>query len=294
MKEKGARILLILVFMARGTSFLFSKLLLESLPPMSIIAVRFILAFLILALIFRKRLLSCSAKSLRGGVILGLLYTVIMVLEMFGLRYIDSGVSSLLEHLAIVLVPLFMAAITRIPPEKKTLFCALLAVTGVGFLSLTQGHSQNGALGITLLLLAAVTYAVCIMATAKVSRDADPLTVGMIQLGTMGLCGLAASFAEGGPVLPGSGREWGLMLLLVLLCSCFGYTFQPLGQKHLPAEEAAVLTVVNPLTASILGITVAGESISAFKLTGYVLILSALFLYNRKGRRDPDGPPREP
>ena len=44
------------------------------------------------------------------------------------------------------------------------------------------------------------------------------------------------------------------MLLLVLLCSSFGFAFQPLGQKYLPAEEAAVMTVINPLTASILGI----------------------------------------
>ena len=44
-----ASILLIAVFMARGTSFLFSKTLMGSMTPMSILAVRFILAFLVLA-----------------------------------------------------------------------------------------------------------------------------------------------------------------------------------------------------------------------------------------------------
>ncbi len=70
------------------------------------------------------------------------------------------------------------------------------------------------------------------------------------------------------------------MLILVLLCSCFGFTFQPLGQKHLQAENAAVLTVVNPLTASVLGILVADERLTVLKLVGYVIIMSALVIYN--------------
>ena len=286
MNKNLARVLLLFVFMARGCSFLFSKILLETLSPMSILAVRFLLSFLVLALIFPQRLLRCSRESFCGGVVLGGLYTVLMAFEMFGLRLIDSGVSALIENMAIVLVPLFIAAQTRIPPRRKTMLCALLAVTGVGFLSLTQDRSENATLGITLILLAAITYAVCIILTEKVSQNADPLTIGMVQLGVMGLASFAAALPSGGFSLPRGTSEWIPMLLLVLLCSCFGYAFQPLGQKHLPAEEAAVLTVANPFTASILGIAVAGESLSVLKLIGYALILIALLLYNGRDRRN--------
>lgn len=47
MSRGKARLLLLAVFAARGTSFLFSKTLLQSMEPMSILAVRFLLAFLI-------------------------------------------------------------------------------------------------------------------------------------------------------------------------------------------------------------------------------------------------------
>ena len=160
------------------------------------------------------------------------------------------------------------------------MFCALLAVAGVGFLSFTQGGSANGRVGIILTIFAAITYAVCIMTTGSVSQNADPLTVGMIQLGTMGLLSFVASLLTGSFEVPQSARQWLMLLLLVLLCSCFGFAFQPLGQKFLPAEEAAVLTAVNPFTASIMGILVANESISVSKIAGYILILSALVLYN--------------
>ena len=131
-----------------------------------------------------------------------------------------------------------------------------------------------------LTILAAMTYAFCILTTEKVSRRADPVTIGIIQLGTMGVLSLAVSLADGSFTVPHTGMQWTMMLLLVLLCSCFGFAFQPVGQKYVPAETAAVFTVVNPLTASILGVTAAREEISGMKLLGFILILMALLFYN--------------
>ena len=187
MKPVSAKLLLTAVFVARGTSFLFSKILMNTMSPMNILAVRFILAFLVLAVIFHKKLLACSKNSLKGGLILGVLYTVCMIFEMYGLRLIDSGVSSLIENMAIVMVPIYAAILTRTLPKKKTMLCALLAVIGVGCLSLTQSSCSGGGLGIVLMILAALTYAACIMATEKVTQNADPVTVGMLQLGVMGI-----------------------------------------------------------------------------------------------------------
>lgn len=109
-----------------------------SMSPMNVLAVRFLLAFVILALIFMKRLRACDKRSLRGGLILGVLYTVCMILEMYGLRLIDSGTSALIENMAIVLVPLYAAVLMRSMPKKKTMLCAVMAAAGVGFLSAAQ------------------------------------------------------------------------------------------------------------------------------------------------------------
>ena len=291
MSKGKAKLLLISVFVARGTSFLFSKTLMQSMSPTSVLAVRFVLAFLILAAVFSKKLLHCSKSSLFGGAVLGALYTVCMLFEMYGLRLIDTGVASLIENMAIVLVPIYvavltLAVLTQTMPRPRTILCAALAVTGVGFLSVTQKNTYGGGLGILLIILAAMTYAVCILITEKVSRDGDPITIGIIQLGTMGVLSLLLSLLKGDFGLPQTGEEWSMMLILVLLCSCFGFAFQPVGQKYVPAETAAVFTVVNPLTASIMGIAIAGEAVTAPKLVGYVLIFAALLLYNmREGKK---------
>ena len=99
---------------------------------------------------------------------------------------------------------------------------------------------------------------------------------------------LLLSLLKGDFGLPQTGEEWSMMLILVLLCSCFGFAFQPVGQKYVPAETAAVFTVVNPLTASIMGIAIAGEAVTAPKLVGYVLIFAALLLYNMREGKKPE------
>ena len=286
MSTRNAKILLLLVFIARGTSFLFSKTLLTELPPLSIIAVRFTLSFLILAVLFWNKLRNSGKAELSGGIQLGVLYTLSMVTEMYALRLIDTGVCSLIENMAIVLVPIITAILTRTLPKKKTVFCAVLAVIGVGFLSVTQRVSRGGGLGILLAVATAVIYACCIMRTKIVSKDADPLAIGIIQLGIMGLCCTILSLLTGTFEIPHTGRQWFLIGMLILVCSCFGFAFQPVAQKYLPAETAAVFTVANPLTASFMGIVILGEKISTAKVIGFLLILTSLVVYNLDSVRD--------
>ena len=100
MSRTKASLLLIFVFMARGTSFLFSKTLMSELSPMSVLAVRFIMSFIVLAALFHKKLVEADNRCIRHGMMLGVLYTICMSFEMYGLRLVDTGVSSLIENMA--------------------------------------------------------------------------------------------------------------------------------------------------------------------------------------------------
>ncbi len=134
---------------------------------------------------------------------------------MYGLRLIDSGTCSLIENMAIVIVPLYVAVLAGKPPKKKTILCAV-----------------GSSLGIFLTILAALTYAACILATEKVSRNADGVTIGIIQLGVMGI--LLIAVPTGGHAFLKDGYMWALMLFLVLICSCFGFAFQhKISQKQI-------------------------------------------------------------
>ncbi|MBP5739619.1 MAG: DMT family transporter, partial [Spirochaetia bacterium] len=158
---------------------------------------------------------------------------------------------------------------------------AVVAIAGVGLLSLSQMSFDNGLLGIFLIICAALTYGFCIIATDKVSKEGEPVAIGIIQMGVMGFLSLITALFTEGLALPSGQNQWIMLLFLVLICSCFGFTFQPMGQKYVSAEVAAVFTVINPLTASIMGVVIAHEGLTLAKGAGYVLILLALLIYNK-------------
>ena len=72
--------------------------------------------------------------------------------------------------------------------------------------------------------------------------------------------------------------RWGMVAALALVCTCFGFTLQPLAQSRISAERAGVFCAINPAVASLLGVCVLHESIGALGLLGLVLILSAIAL----------------
>ena len=276
MNVTGAMILMASVMIARGTSFIFSKWLMNDLAPVNILAVRFCIAFIILAVIFYKKMLLIDKATLLKGMALGAAYTINMIVEMYGLRLVDAGTCSFIENSAILIVPIYMCLITKKLPESKVMLCAFIAVVGIGFLTVSGGFEFNP--GIVLVILAALIFGGCVILTDFVTKEGDPITMGILQVGFMGVFSTIYTFIFEQPVLPKTTMQWGMILMLALVCSCFGFTFQPLAQKYISAETAGVFTAVNPLTTCIFGIILHEEGLNIFKALGGALIIIAVLL----------------
>lgn len=277
MSTKSAMVLMAAVTIARSTSFIFSKTLLHSMEPLNILAVRFLVAFLVLAVMFNKKLREMDRGTFLGGVLLGLVYTSVLGFEMLGLRQVDTGVSSFIENAAVVIVPIYQAILFRALPKKNTFFCAIIAFVGVGFLSLSSGIGELN-MGIVYTIIAALSYAAAIMVTASLSAKYDPITIGVMQIGTLGVVTLILSLILETPRIPTEPANWVMILILALVCTCFGFTLQPLAQKYISTDTAAIFSALNPLSACIIGILFAGEPYGLYKLIGAVLIMTGVMM----------------
>lgn len=81
--ERGAEILLILVLVARSTSFVMSKVTMNAMNPFNLLGVRFLLAFLLLCIPFGKRLVKIKKQTLLKGLLVGLAFFCVMTAELF-------------------------------------------------------------------------------------------------------------------------------------------------------------------------------------------------------------------
>ncbi|MBQ9281629.1 MAG: DMT family transporter [Treponema sp.] len=272
-------ILLASVIAARATSFIFSKILLESMDTFALLGIRFLLAFLILALLFARHLIHIDRQVLFSGFVIGSLYFLLMICELTALRHTDSSMVSLLENCAIILVPLLNAFITWKIPSAKSILCALVAMLGVVLLTSKVGKVSAS---ILLALCAALLYAIAIIVTGRFTQKSksaeSALCIGIIQLGFIGIFALTISFIRGTFTFPQNGSQWAMLLMLVIVCTGFGYTLQPVAQSKVSIERSGLFCSINPAIATILGVIVLHEQLGILSVLGILLIIFSIML----------------
>lgn len=281
MTERSAKILLASVILARSSSYVLAKIGLTDIDVFNLMGIRFLMAFFIMYIFFFKRLHSSGKSNIAAGLIIGTAYFVVMSFEVFSLKTCESSTTAFLENTAIVMVPLFEAVLLRKIPAGKTFISILMAMIGVAFMTL-QGTSAALTTGHILAFMAAVTYAAAIIITDRLSKNADALVIGIVQLGTMGMLSAIASFIFETPHLPDTAASWIALILLACICSCFGFTLQPVAQKYTSAETAGLYCAFGPLGAGILGWICLGEALSSFSLIGALLILASILIAQKQ------------
>ena len=279
---------------ARGSSFLFSKSLLGSMEPLNLLGMRFMLAFLILFVLFSRKVfadIKLNPHVIHASLLLGGVYFLCMAAELVGLQYTTASTCSFLENSAIVIVPILEAILLRRFPKPIILASTIITFIGIGRIVLcgsANGTSVGGSilfggnlgLGEILCMIAALTYAAAIIITDRISKKYDPLTLGILYVGFMGLLGLVSSFLFETPHLPQSGFEWSMLMALAILCTAFGFTIQPVAQKPLSSESAGIICAINPLTTAVLGWLLMGDALGSSGIAGAVLIIMGIILPN--------------
>ena len=277
LSRSRAELLLAGVITARATSYLFSKLIMQSMSMFNMLGIRFLLAFTLLLILFFKRIRKINRKTFAAGAVMGCLYFLVMTAELNGLKRTSSGNVSFLENTAIVIVPLLQAVLLRRFPRWKAVICALLCLIGVGFLTIGSGMAFGA--GEMFCMLAAFLYACAILTTDRLTHgNIDALAAGIVQVGMIGALSLTASLLFEAPRLPSGMLEWTGIVMLAVVCSGFGFTLQPVAQSGTTAERAGMFCALNPMVATILGIVFLHEAFTVQSAVGGGLILAGILI----------------
>ena len=277
LSRSRAELLLAGVITARATSYLFSKLIMQSMSMFNMLGIRFLLAFTLLLILFFKRIRKINRKTFAAGAVMGCLYFLVMTAELNGLKRTSSGNVSFLENTAIVIVPLLQAVLLRRFPRWKAVICALLCLIGVGFLTIGSGMAFGA--GEMFCMLAAFLYACAILTTDRLTHGhIDALAAGIVQVGMIGALSLTASLLFEAPRLPSGMLEWTGIVMLAVVCSGFGFTLQPVAQSGTTAERAGMFCALNPMVATILGIVFLHEAFTIQSAVGGGLILAGILI----------------
>ncbi len=192
-----------------------------------------------------------------------------------------------------VLAGLLEWALTRRLPSGTWMGATALATVGVVLLGFggSAGSGGTDPVGVAGAIGAGASFAVIANVQRRLLDDGwDAFTV----VGAMG----ASAAVVGALALPLLDLSWladprglAMALWLGLATVAVAYVLFTWGLQGLSAATAATLTLGEPLTASLLGLTVLGEDLSVLATTGLVVLAAGLALLAWGGRRPRDPAP---
>jgi len=263
-----------------GASFVGMKELTAVMSVQYVLAIRFTLSTLAMALVLlprRKRLRWSTVW--RGGVI-GVFLYLAYVFQTYGVAQTTPGKNAFLTAIYCVLVPFMYWAVDRVRPDRFNVSAAVLAVLGIGMVSL-DGDLSMGA-GDALTIVGGVFFAAHMVAITKLSRGEDTLLITMMQFAGTAVCAWIGTPFEAAPSFAVFTPEIiGVMAYLVLCATCLTLTLQTYGQKHTPPAAAAILLSLESVFGVIVSI-IAGERPSPIVYGGFAVIFLSVLISETK------------
>jgi drug/metabolite transporter (DMT)-like permease len=276
---------LLLTTASWGSTFFLIKDLLDRVPTLDFLAVRFAIAGVVMFAIAHRAVLALSPQVLRRAVVVGGIYGVAQILQTAGLAHTAASVSGFITGMYVVCTPLLAAVLLRTPISRVTWAAVALATAGLAVLSL-QGFSVG--YGEALTFVAAVLYALHIVSLGAWSTARDALGMSVVQLLVIAVICLVAT-APDGVVLPATGRDWASVVYMAMVAGALGLFAQTWAQSQLSPTRTAIIMSMEPVFAAFFAVVLGGEGLTGRMLVGGAMVLTAMLVVELGPRRPVEG-----
>jgi drug/metabolite transporter (DMT)-like permease len=266
-----------------GSTWMMIKIGLRGAPPLTSIAVRMVIASLIVAVLLRlgRIPLPRDARFLRLGVFLGLFQvTLPYVFVYYGEQRVSSGLAAVLYSTFPLLVAVLAYFWLKNPLTPRKLAGVATGIIGVAVIfsdNLRLGREEAAG---TLMVIASVsTSAVGSVATKKWGHGHHPIASLLVPFITAAvLTALLAVCVERPLQLHFSGVTWGTIFYLAAAGSVSAFAMFFYVMQRLDVTVVSYQTFIIPIIAVLLGAIFLGESVSARVALGAALILTGISL----------------
>ena len=268
-----------------GSTFYLIKDLIDRVPTLDFLAVRFAIAAAVMWLVAPRAVARLDADVRRHALVLGAIYGLAQICQTAGLAHTPASVSGFITGMYVVFTPLLAAVILRTTIGRTTWIAVLVAASGLAVLTLS-GLSLGYGEAIT--LVCAGLYALHVVALGAWSTPSDALGMSIVQVLVISvMCFLAT--ANNGIVLPRSAADWTSMLYTALFAGALAMLAQTWAQAHLPPTRSAIVMSMEPVFAASFAVALGGESVTARLLIGGGLVLLAIVMVELVPRRHVEG-----
>lgn len=259
-----------------GGGFVAGDIAAENFTPFFIMAIRFTGAALFMGILFRRHVKNSTKEDWKAGAILGGMIFIAQPIQIIALKYTSPSKQAFLITTYVVIVPFISWLVLRKRPGIKAFVAGILALVGIGLISLSG--SLGIELGDGLTLLFSLLYSFVIVVTGILAKKVNPLAMSFYQYLTTGVLSMMATllFEDRAAAYPMVGI--GALAYLLFINTVVAYTLQNVAQRYTSDTHSAVLISTESVIGYFCGVVLYGDPFTPKVLMGGLIVFSAVLL----------------
>lgn len=259
--------------------------------PLGVMTVRFTIASLIMLVLrqiaMRKAPIPDWPVLLEMFAVGALGITTVSFTYFLAIETIDTGLAIVIWYCNPMLVVLISWIIYKKRPARNIVISLILTITGI---AITTGQVKGGSnSAITLVLISALLFSFYLLGLAHTLKKVDLLTgVTFINVGAMlGYWLICAVLPFGLEVdFPSNQKSWLFIATFALFGTVAPFLFSYAGMNRIGPSMLSVITTIEPVLAIMMGVIFLSEPITAPRVIGATLVISALVALSVLESRD--------
>jgi drug/metabolite transporter (DMT)-like permease len=263
-------LLLVLVTVIWGSTFAVIKETIQTVPVPILLAVRFSFAALFLLWVKPER------KTLIPGLILGLLSFAGYATQTIGMLTTSASKAAFITGLSVILTPIVGAIWLRQRIPGRVWLAALLAIIGLGLMTLNP--NEGVVIGDLWVLGTALAYALYIVYLGEIAVHHKPIVLTSLQIIVVAALSWGWAVPHLSVLRELSPSVLSALLYLALFATALVLWLQALAQRVVPAYAAALIFALEPVFAAIFAYFMLGETLSLQGWLGGGLVVVAMIL----------------
>jgi drug/metabolite transporter (DMT)-like permease len=278
-----AHLLLVLITLVWGSTFVLIKEALKDSSPLVLNAVRMALAAALLAFYYRRKIAVLTRPALAAGLLVGVFLYLGYALQTSGLKLTTPSKSAFLTGTSTVMVPLILVAIWRTQIHLWRVVGIALALVGLFLMTIPAGGEgladfAKVNLGDVLTVGCAVGFAFQIVFLGRATQRFPFEQIAVLQIATAAvLMALTAPLLEH-PRFEPSRTTIAAVLITGILGTAVAFTVQAWAQQFTPATHTALIFNLEPVFAWLTSYIYLKERLGLRAGAGGLLILGGVLV----------------
>ena len=261
-------------FLCWGSLYIVSKIALKTVPPVTLLALRYLVAIpaLFILLKARGKLKKLAREDVKTLFAIGFTgYFLSFCLQMLGINRLTGSISSLLGAMNPIFIPVLASVFLKEKLTPAKVLC--VAVSMVGVVTIVGVNGTVDVLGAAFMLLSVFLWSTTSVIIRRGSGKYDPMQVAMLGM----VFGLPFTGAWSLVELQSAAFSLPLQSVLAVLFmglvgTATAHTLWNTSLSLMDASFCSMFYPMQPLVSSILGVLVLGETITPNFLIGGAII----------------------